>query len=72
MPYHNLIQSIRNNTVLEPLILYRVFDSKCTRPETSNLYQSFAILMNTSTGIIVDLNNLHFKWHNDCRRQTVK
>ena len=25
MPYHNLSQSIRNNTVLKPLILYRVF-----------------------------------------------
>ena len=57
---------------IKPVRLNGLFDSKCTRPETSNLYQSFTILINTSTGIIVDLNNLRFKWHNSSRHQTVK
>ena len=57
---------------INPVRLNGSFVSKCTRPETSHLYQSFTILINTSTGIIVDLNNLRFKWHNDSRHQTVK
>ena len=57
---------------IKPVRLNGLFDGKCTRPETSHLYQSFTILMNTSTGIIVDSNNLRFKWHNDYRHQTVK
>ena len=43
---------------INPVRLNGLFDSKCTRPETSRLYQSFTILINTSTGVIVDLNNL--------------
>ena len=57
---------------IKPVRLNGSFDSKCTRPETSHLYQSFTIPINTSTGIIVDLNNLRFKWHNKSRHQTVK
>ena len=57
---------------IKPLRLNGSFDSKCTRPETSHSYQSFTILINTSTGIIVDLDNLCFKWHNNSRHQTVK
>ena len=57
---------------IKPLRLNGSFDSKCTRPETSHSYQSFTILINTSTGIIVDLDNLRFKWHNNSRHQTVK
>ena len=45
---------------IKPVRLNGSFDSKCTRPETSHSYQSFKILINTSTGIIVDLNNLTF------------
>ena len=57
---------------INPVRLNGSFDIKWTRPETSHLYQSFTILLNTSTGIIVDLNNLHFKWHNDSRHQDYK
>ena len=56
---------------IKPVRLNVSFDSKCTRPETSHSYQSFTILINTSTGIIVDLNNLSFKWHNNSRHQTI-
>ena len=57
---------------IKPVRLNGSFDSKRTRPETSHSYQSFTILINTSTGIIVDLNNLRFKWHNNSKHQTVK
>ena len=57
---------------IKPVRLNGSFDSKCIRLETSHSYQSFTILINTSTGIIVDLNNLRFKWHNNSRHQTVK
>ena len=57
---------------IKPVRLNGSFDSKCTSPETSHSYQSFTILINTFTGIIVDLNNLRFKWHNNSRYQTVK
>ena len=46
---------------IKPVRLNGSFDSKCTRPVTSHLYQSFTILINTSTGIIIDSNNLRFK-----------
>ena len=57
---------------IKPVRLNGSFDSKCTRPETSHSYQSFTILINTSTGINVALNNLRFKWHNNSRHQTGK
>ena len=57
---------------IKPVRLNGSFDSKCTRPETSHSYQSFTILINTSTGINVALNNLRFKWHNNTRHQTGK
>ena len=57
---------------IKPVHLNGSFDSTCTRPETSHLNQSFTILINTSTVIIVDLNNLRFKWHDNSRHQTVK
>ena len=57
---------------IKPVRLNGSFDSKYTRPETGHSYQSFTILINPSTGIIVDLNNLCFKWHNNSRHQTVK
>ena len=57
---------------IKPVRLNGSFDSKCTRPETSHSYQSFTILINTFTGIIVYWHNLRFKWHNYSRHQTVK
>ena len=38
---------------IKPVRLNGSFDSKWTRPETSHSYQSFTILINTFTGIIV-------------------
>ena len=51
-PWKNRVSALHG---IKPLRLNGSFDSKCTRPETSHSYQSFTILINTSTGIIVDL-----------------
>ena len=49
---------------IKPLHLNGSFDSKCTRPETSHSYQSFTILINTSTlneTLIPKLKNLFLR-----------
>ena len=72
IPFHWYMNLIYMALMIKPVRLNGSFDSKCTRPETSHSYQSFTILINTSTGINVALNNLRFKWHNNSRHQTGK